>query len=224
MFEVSVVVPVKYPAPYLNACIESIMKQTYLPKEVILVETGDGTFTRTEVNSVVQIRQLRQTGKGLAQAWNQGITNAKGSHVAFIDSDDEWDIDCLKNHEAASRESDYMGGSIGKVIFSPVGEVPSGFRKSLLGECHLAYMPGCSVLSQEALKGIGNFREDLGVTTDIEWFGRARGKLSFVEMKTTVLVKRVHTANLSYNALETGTYQQDLTRALFALIKAKRQT
>jgi len=215
MFEASVIVAVKHPAEYLYSCLESLQAQTLPPKEVLLIETGGMPASLDLSGFNLNIKRIQQDGSGLAQAWNQGMTNAQGGHIAFLDSDDQWTRDCLSQHEMATKTDGYKGASVGNVEFKLCNEVSSGFRKKLLNSSHLAYMPGCAVFSLKAIDEIGHFREDLGVATDIEWFARARELISFIEIPATVLTKRVHSKNLSFRSLEQGDYQGDLTRALY---------
>ena len=222
MFKVSVVIPVKYPAKYLEKCLKVLSDQTFPPHEVLLVESSVDGPTKTLRSNVLFIRRIRQIGTGLPQAWNQGVAESNGTHIAFLDSDDEWDVHCLEKHSLASKDARYQGASVGRVIFEPSSEMAPGFRKNLFGSSHLAYMPGCSVFSKSALDKIGAFNENLGVASDIEWFARARQMLDFIEIDSPVLHKRVHDGNLSLNSFQTAVYERDLIQAIRQHIKDRK--
>ncbi len=97
---VSVVIPMYNAAPYLRACIESVLKQTYKDIEIIAVDDGspDECADIIETYDDSRIRLVRQANRGLAGARNTGIRNARGRYVAFLDSDDIWHPNKLEQH------------------------------------------------------------------------------------------------------------------------------
>jgi len=213
--KVSVIVAVKHPAPYLSDAITSITSQTLKPLEILVIESGEREDSG-ELDKSIPINFIKQTGKGLAQAWNQGIEAAAGTHVSWLDSDDIWLPHALERHAMTLSASEYQGVSVGRVKFWTESRTSvTGFNSNLLEESHLAYMPGCSVVEKSLVTEVGSFREDLGVATDIEWFARLRTIKIAVELSDVVLHKRVHKTNLSYGAINTN-YNQDLLNALHA--------
>ena len=89
---VSVVVPVYNVELYLEKCIKSIIEQTYINLEIILVNDGS-TDSSLEICQRLaeidnRIRIINKSNGGLSDARNKGISNAKGDYVICIDSDD----------------------------------------------------------------------------------------------------------------------------------------
>ena len=87
-FEVSVVIPVYNGGRVIAATIESLLQQSLPPLEIIVVDDGSTDNTKeivTQFGSVVQY--IYQANRGPAAARNHGILLAKGTHVAFTDSD-----------------------------------------------------------------------------------------------------------------------------------------
>lgn len=89
---ISVIIPVYNVEPYLDACIKSVVDQTYPNLEIILIDDGsqdqcpaicDAWKLRDE-----RIRVCHQRNGGLSAARNAGIELAKGAFLAFVDSDD----------------------------------------------------------------------------------------------------------------------------------------
>lgn len=97
---VSVVVPMYNAAPYLRACIDSVLKQTYKNIEIIAVDDGSPDECAAIISSYddPRIRLIRQANRGLAGARNTGIRNARGRYIAFLDSDDIWHANKLEKH------------------------------------------------------------------------------------------------------------------------------
>jgi glycosyltransferase involved in cell wall biosynthesis len=89
---VSVVVPVFNVAPYLGACVDSILAQSYSELEVILVNDGSTDASSRMCDGYVgvdhRVRVLHQANGGLSDARNAGLRAARGRFVCFVDGDD----------------------------------------------------------------------------------------------------------------------------------------
>lgn len=89
---VSVVVPVYNVEKYVGECLQSLIEQTYINIEIIIVI--DGSTDKSEKiceeygKEDGRIRIIKQENKGLSEARNTGIDNAKGEYITFVDSDD----------------------------------------------------------------------------------------------------------------------------------------
>ena len=89
----SVVIPTYNCKKYLQECLESIIKQTFINYELILVDDGstDGTV---EYLKCLRSALPKQTKifyfdhKGAANARNFGLSQVAGEYVLFLDSDD----------------------------------------------------------------------------------------------------------------------------------------
>ncbi|SEW51976.1 glycosyltransferase family 2 protein [Chitinophaga arvensicola] len=106
---VSIIVPVYNLAPYLPACIDSLLQQTYAPLEIILINDAS-TDSSLEVLQNYQQQHPRlqvysQPNAGPGPARNNGIDRATGEYIVFLDGDDwfapETVADCM---ETALRE------------------------------------------------------------------------------------------------------------------------
>lgn len=88
---VSAIIPAFNAASFVADAIESALRQTHRPLEVIVVD--DGSTDRTPdvlagFGSAIDV--VRQTNMGLAGARNQGARHARGEWLAFLDADDVW--------------------------------------------------------------------------------------------------------------------------------------
>ena len=89
--EVSVVMPTYNSSAYLPDAIESVLNQTVVPLEVIVVDDGSTDETkRVLVPYRDRIQYILQKNQGPAAARNRGIETARGDWVAFLDADDIW--------------------------------------------------------------------------------------------------------------------------------------
>lgn len=94
---VSVVVPTYNRATLLPAAIRSVQAQTWPDWELIIVDDGSTDGTPAAVAPLLEedtrLRLLANAGAaGPAGARNTGIGAARGRLVAFLDSDDAWEV------------------------------------------------------------------------------------------------------------------------------------
>jgi len=88
---VSVIVPAWNVANYIGDTIESLLAQTYVDFEIIIVDdcSEDNTYDVAFRYSDSRIRIIRhEVNQGPARARNTGIRNAKGEFIALLDADD----------------------------------------------------------------------------------------------------------------------------------------
>ena len=89
---ISVIVPVYNVEKYLDACVESIVNQTYKELEIILVDDGSPDRCPEMCDEWAKkdsrIKVIHKENGGGAQARNVGLDVATGEYIAFVDSDD----------------------------------------------------------------------------------------------------------------------------------------
>jgi len=91
---ISAVIPMYNRKNTIDCCLNSVLNQSYQNLEVILVDdcSTDGTIEHihnTYMDKRIRVIQLKKNG-GAQRARNEGIKNATGEWIAFLDSDDEW--------------------------------------------------------------------------------------------------------------------------------------
>ena len=92
---ISVVIPAFNEEDLIGRAIDSVLRQTIPPLEIIIVDDGSTDTTGDIVKSkyvapIGVVKYIYQNNRGLAAARNTGIAHSKGDFVAFLDSDDEW--------------------------------------------------------------------------------------------------------------------------------------
>jgi len=79
----------------VRRALESILNQTRSCSEIIVVDDGSTDHGPTIVRGLAagndRVRLITQTNSGPGPARNRAIKEAKGSLVAFLDADDEWE-------------------------------------------------------------------------------------------------------------------------------------
>ena len=91
--KVSVIMPVYNTEKYVAEAIESVLVQTLVDWELIIVNDGstDNSLQIVEVFAKLdkRITIVSQENGGLSEARNTGLNLAKGEYIYFLDSDDE---------------------------------------------------------------------------------------------------------------------------------------
>jgi glycosyltransferase involved in cell wall biosynthesis len=200
---ISAVVVCRNARPFLEPCLASIRGQTRPPDEIVVV---DGQSTDGSAEWLAEqpgLRVMAQTGRGLANARNEGIAAAHGEFVAFLDADDTWPPDKL------ARQLSFLAEN------PQVQAVTGMLRKTDDPDARLlvAMTPGGFLFRREVFAEIGLFDESLTVAADHEWLLRAvRRGLRYQALPDLVLIKRMHGENLS--VLRKREYRAELMNLL----------
>ena len=109
---ITVIIPAYNRFEEVQRAINSVIKQSYKNIEIIVVDDGSTqplNSLENKYNDLIVIRH--PTNLGAAIARNTGINAAKGSFVAFLDSDDTWYEDKLTNQLQFMLENPNLNAS-----------------------------------------------------------------------------------------------------------------
>lgn len=105
---ISVIVPVFNGEKTINRCIDGLLKQTFKPTEIIVVDDGSTDRTGTILDQYSldneNIVVFHQENSGVSSARNRGLSEATSDFIVFIDSDDAVGEDYV---DTLMRHSDY---------------------------------------------------------------------------------------------------------------------
>ena len=101
---VSVIITTYNHAHYLPQSIESVLRQNYQNKELIVVDDGSSDNTKEVVGRYLDVKYVYQSNQGLSAARNTGIDNSNGECVVFLDADD-WFFDNALREGATALEA-----------------------------------------------------------------------------------------------------------------------
>lgn len=87
---ISVITPCFNAAPFLKEAMESVLSQTYVHFEWILVNDGSTDETEAIIQSCTdeRIHYYKQENQGQCAASNFGLSKATGAYIKFFDADD----------------------------------------------------------------------------------------------------------------------------------------
>lgn len=128
---ISVIVPVYNVELYLSYCIESILSQSYMDFELLLIDDGS-----TDSSSLIcdkyaaedsRIKVVHNDNQGVSYSRNVGLKLAKGEYIAFCDADDCYKKDFLFkmfdamnccNYDLVICNYSYLTGSVEHQVIS----------------------------------------------------------------------------------------------------------
>ena len=135
--EVSIIIPYYRGETYLRECLGSLEQQTFRGFEVILVGDGCGNETESIIADFksLNIRYSKTDAEpgqplGVAIARNQGIDEAEGKYLFFLDSDDFISDDCLgKLLQLAKEKNMAVRARFFKTWFKPESAIEEEKKK-----------------------------------------------------------------------------------------------
>lgn len=175
--DVSVVIPVRDYGEFVGEAIESVLKQTVPPGEVIVVDDGSVDNTAEVVRGYSpEVKYVYLDRKGIGAARNLGVELSTSEYIAHLDADDTWVPEKLEVQ-------------IEEFLKDPVLEIAGGMMQPFYDQrldpekrsgiiCSDTPLPGFSasviLVKRSSFIRAGRYREDVTTGQDLDWFLRAR--------------------------------------------------
>lgn len=107
---VSVVIPTYNYGRFIVDAIDSVLDQTLLPSEIIVVDDGSTDETAALVGAFGdRVRYIRQDNAGVCAARNRGVNESTSELIAFLDADDTWEATNLEKQLARFESDEEIG-------------------------------------------------------------------------------------------------------------------
>jgi hypothetical protein len=185
---ISAIMPLYNGREHCAAALRSVLAQTRLPDEVIVIDDGSSDGSLDVVRNVVSplpVKLLEQPNRGQSAARNEAARVATGDLLAFIDQDDLWHPEHLAVLAAPFEDQPDLGWT-----YSDFDEIDGASRTvthrylaehgvdverrtlaSFLGS-DLMMLPSAAVIRASAFEAVGGFDEDLCGYEDDDLFVR----------------------------------------------------
>ena len=205
MMKVSVVIPTYNRAAFLVEAIDSVLAQTWKPMEIIVVDDGSTDGTREALGRYGdRVRYFYKENGGPSSARNLGIKKARGTYVAFLDSDDVWEpeklriqMDFMREHpeikfvctdssligSRKSRERKLRKDSMGHLF--PILYSNSFIRTST------------ALMAKDCFGEIGYFNGEFEPAEDYDLWFRGAKRYAIAYLSQTLVRYRKHGENIS---------------------------
>lgn len=110
MFKVSIIIPAYNCEQYIENCLDSLLRQDISSYEIIVIDDGSDDKSPQILKQYSKnysfIKVINQENAGQSIARNNGLKEATGEYVQFVDSDDTLEPDCLNNlYETSSANN-----------------------------------------------------------------------------------------------------------------------
>ena len=109
---VSVIIPVYNVSRYLPQCLDSVISQTWINLEIIIIDDGstDGSLEKlreyAKANPRMRVLRHREQTDGAGAARNLGLEAATGKYLSILDADDFFAPDMLEKAYAKAEATE----------------------------------------------------------------------------------------------------------------------
>jgi glycosyltransferase involved in cell wall biosynthesis len=152
---VSIIIPCHNYGSFVSETLTSVLNQTYQDWECIVVDDGSTDNTREIVENLStlnpRIKYIYQTNLGVSYARNNGLRNAKGDYIQFLDADDlliSSKIESHLNYLVCNPKVDIVYGPVRYFDDGNFGALRESLDMSLLPWMPYTSGEGHQVLSQ----------------------------------------------------------------------------
>lgn len=187
--DISVVIPLYNKEREIGATLRSVLSQSLLPSEVIVVDDGSTDRSAAEAEAAaagapVPVRLIRQANAGVSAARNRGIAEAQSSLVALLDGDDLWESGFLA--EIARLRERYPECGLYATAFAVVSDdgvfpSPSPDYYGIIGDFfeesahRYIAIPSAVAIPKHVFDEVGGFPEGMKIGEDLHlWIRIAR--------------------------------------------------
>lgn len=221
-YSLSVIIPNYNKAKYLSKCVGSVLEQTLLPDEIIVVDDCSTDDSRLVIGELCKSNRLihpvyLEENKGVSTARNTGLKYAQSQYITFLDSDDFYgNADKLKNEMTLIRNCDedvvvyskvLLGDETGNIIKTLpykkkdylVGNI---YKRLLIGRFVFPTLARDYCVKKSIISKLGGYNEDRNLYEDLELLIKIAEKHSFYCTYETGTVYRQVVGGLSSQKAE----------------------
>lgn len=218
MMRVSIIMPSLNQAPYIEQAIRSVLEQDWPSLELIIVDgmSGDGTadiVRRLASERPGRIRWLSEPDDGPADAINKGLSIAEGELIGWLNSDDLYHSDAIRQAaDAFKRRADWMmvyGNAIhidesGNAIGPYPTRTPSAGLAGFATGCYIC-QPAV-FLRRKFIELHGVLDPHLRTAFDMDWWMRAfqRDSNAIGHIEAVLASSRLHQGCITRRLRETA--------------------
>ncbi len=171
-------------ANFLKSAIQSVLRQTMLDLELLVLDNSSKDNTEAVVKSFndTRIRYIKHEPMGIAAARNLGVRQAKAEFFAFLDDDDEWLENKLADQLAVFDKGDselalVYGGFIridndGSIIRNVAPKIRGNVLKELLYVDPFTGSASNPMLRKSIVEKVGYYDTDIKTGEDWELYLR----------------------------------------------------
>ena len=225
---VSVVVAVKNGARFLREALDSVVRQTRPPLELLVIDNRSTDDTRAIAESFgPPVRYFCNDPElSIAATRNRGIALATGELLAFNSHDDLWLPEKLALQAAYFERDEDLQFCVSHLrCFTDSAEAatPAAFPRHLLDRDLPGWVPETLMARHSAFARAGLFDPAFAQGDDTEWLARARQLgLAHLMLKDSLVRKRLHSRSITYGATQPALAARETLEIARRMIAARR--
>jgi glycosyltransferase involved in cell wall biosynthesis len=136
----SIIIPIYKTEKYLDECIQSVLSQSFIDYECILIDDGSPDSCPSMCDGYsendMRVKVIHKENSGPSDSRNVGILQASGSYIVFLDSDDKFtDNNTLRNlFEVIQTYKTDVIINVNNIEFTDTGKVSllNRYRKDIV--------------------------------------------------------------------------------------------
>jgi glycosyltransferase involved in cell wall biosynthesis len=217
---IAAIIPLYNGAKWIEQSIQSVLSQTLLPDELIVIDDGS-TDDGPEIVARLAaehplIKLLRKPNGGQSSARNFGVSHSESTLIALLDQDDVWYRHHLEQLIKPFRrrrgiplgwvcsDLDEVDGTGGLVSRRLLRKLDKNQAKTSLAQClkeNMFVLPSACLINREAFDKVGGFDERLSGYEDDDFFLRLfRAGYDNVFLDEPLSQWRIHSSSSSQSA------------------------
>lgn len=198
MNKITVIIPTFNRVHTLPRAIDSVLAQTLVVDEIIIIDDGstDGTGQLVQQH-YPSLKYIYQTNKGVSAARNCAIKESSNTWLAFLDDDDEW-----MPHKLEYQIQLLQSNPEAKLCHTEERWVRNGVRVNQMNKHHksggwiyqkclplCAISPSSALLHKSLFDEVGLFREDLPACEDYDMWLKICSRYPVVYVEAECMIK-----------------------------------
>jgi glycosyltransferase involved in cell wall biosynthesis len=223
---VAVVIPCYKQAHFLGDAIESTLKQTLPPSEIVVIDDGSPDDVRGVTARYPGVRYIRQRNQGLSAARNTGIRSTTSELLVFLDSDDRLLPHAIERgvtHHSRRPGCAFVAGRMHTIAadgsllrrWRPFPVTDDNFAQLLINHCGI--YPLTVMYRRSAIDAVGGgFDTSLRSAEDWDMDIRLARRFPFHLYNEPIAEYRKHGNNMTRNA-------PVMMKSIIRVLRAQRQ-
>lgn len=225
---VSVVMSVYNGERFLREAVESILDQSFLEFEFIIINDGSTDFTAEMLDSYQKndprVHVYHQENRGLVESLNRGCGLAQGSYIARMDADDisvknrlMWQVDFMEKHPevgvlgGAAEIIDTTGNSL-RTAANPIED--HEIRYALLDDCPVWHPT--VLMRKDVFVSVGGYRKVVFGAEDYDLWLRIADHYQLANLEAVLLHYRLHPYQVTVSKIRQTAFSTLAARAAAA--------
>ena len=192
---ITVAIPVYNGAKTIRATLDSILQQSLADIEIVVIDDGSTDDTVSVVRQIddSRIRLMSYPNQGLAASRNRGIQQSQCEFISFIDADDLWTPDKLRDQLAVLRPNPSAAVAYS---WTACVDFSGGFCRR---GSHFLDSGSNALFRKSVCVTVGPFDESLKAAEDWDMFLRIACEHDFMAVPNVQILYRLSAQSMSTN-------------------------